>query len=133
MVALKKPHNMGVTPILVEVVYGLVSRDCRGMGICKLNAVESKDVTQTNSACGSSLAYLEVHAGEQKVSLNFLKESISALQLEMRFGNDHFELAEPFEVLPPLAQRCGREAISLAAGKYPISHTDQYIVVDFSE
>jgi hypothetical protein len=133
MVALKRVNFSGVTPILVEVVYGLVSRDCRGMGICKLNAVESKDAPRENSACGSSLAYLEVHADGQKVSLNFLKETISAPQIEMRFGNGHFELAELFEAPQPLAQRCGREAISLAAGKYPISHTDQYIVVDFGE
>lgn len=131
--ALKKGHHLGVTPILVEVVYGLINRDCRGMGICKLNALESKDALRENSACGSSLAYLEVYADGQKVSLSFLKETISARQLEMRFAEGYFELAEPFKVPPALAQSCGREAISLAAGKYPISHTDQYIVVDFGE
>ncbi|WP_353480806.1 hypothetical protein [Haliscomenobacter sp.] len=131
--ALKKGHHLGVTPILVEVVYGLINRDCRGMGICKLNAVESKDAPRANSACGSSLAYLEVHADGQKVSLNFLKETISALQLEMRFAEGFFELAEPFEASPSLTQRFGLEAIFFAARKYPISHTDQYIVVDFGE
>lgn len=133
IVALKKNHQLGVAPILVEVVYGLVNRDCRGMGICKLNAVESKDAECASSPCGSSLAYLEVHAGGQTVSLNFLKETISPLQLEMRFAKGHFELAEPFEVPPPLAQRCGREAILLAAGAYPVSHTDQYMVVNFGK
>lgn len=132
-VALKNTHFAGVAPILVEVVYGLVNRDCRGMGICKLNAVESKDAQRASSPCGSSLAYLEVHADGQTVSLNFLKETISPLQQEMRFTKGHFELAEPFEVPPPLAQSCGRKAILLAAGTYPISQTDQYMVVDFGQ
>ena len=133
IVALKKGHQLGVAPILVEVVYGLVNRDCRGMGICKLNAVESKDAQRASSPCGSSLAYLEIHTDGQTVSLNFLKETISPLQLEMRFAKGHFELAEPFEVPRALAQSCGREAILLAAGAYPVSHTDQYMVVDFGQ
>jgi len=120
-------------PILVQVVYGLISRNCRGMGICKLNGVKSVDEqAESDTHCESSLAYLEAPAGTQKLSLHFLKETISAMQAKMRFEQGYFELAEPYEVPVELANRCGREMILLAAGHYPISHTDQYITVEFT-
>lgn len=118
------------TQILVEVVYGLASRDCKGMGICKINAAQSIDPAQLNSSCNASLAYLQV-LNAATIRFDFLKTSITAAQFAQRFASGSFLLEEPFyfstAILSKLAPCGGR----IPEGAYPILHRPEFISIDF--
>ena len=129
----RKEHltNSTQTPnILVEIVYGLVNRDCKGMGICKINHTTKTDLSGLrNTICSSSFAYLQVE-GSTTVQLRFLRNTISNSQYERRFQSGHFLLAEPFIFTQEWHAFLNAEEAQLEAGTYPVQVSEAYIQVD---
>ena len=62
--------------LLLEVIYGLVSRDCRGMGICKLIKASASLFNTTANPCGSSMAWGGIGEGG-RFELLVLRYSLS--------------------------------------------------------
>ena len=118
------------TQILAEVVYGLSSRNCKGMGICKINAVDSPDYQASSSPCGASLAYLQV-LNPSTIRFEFLKDSITPEQYALRFANGYFCLEEAFCFPDQLLNALEIDNTSIAEGVYPIQDGPQFITVDF--
>jgi hypothetical protein len=120
----------GQTQILAEVVYGLSSRNCKGMGICKINAVDSPDYQASSSPCGASLAYLQV-LNSSTIRFEFLKDSITPEQYALRFASGYFCLEEAFCFSESLLTALGTSKLSIANGTYPIQDSAQFITIDF--
>jgi hypothetical protein len=118
------------TRILAEVVYGLSSRNCKGMGICKINAVDAPDYRANNTPCGASLAYLQV-INSSTIRFEFLKDSITAEQFALRFASGHFYLKEAFNFSNHLLNALETDKTSIAEGVYPIQDEPQFITIDF--
>lgn len=116
--------------ILAEVVYGLSSRDCKGMGICKINAVDAPDYQTSNTPCGASLAYLQVN-NASTIRFEFLKDSITAEQYALRFASGYFCLEEAFSFSDELQDALETDKNSIAEGVYRIQDGPQFITVDF--
>jgi hypothetical protein len=112
-------------------VYGLISRDCKGMGICKINVVKLENHQPSTSGCGSSLAYLTLE--KAVLSLDFLRETISKEQFALRFAEGNFYLEEPFFLPSELAALLGLSKACLAEGKHPIRYSEDYISIEFSQ
>lgn len=118
------------TRILAEVVYGLSSRNCKGMGICKINAVQSAEQYLASSPCGSSLAYLQV-MDEGVIRFDFLKNTISTTQFTERFADGAFCLEEAFFFAPPFVQTLSQCGAGLLKGNYPILIKEELIRIEF--
>lgn len=118
------------TRILAEVVYGLSSRNCKGMGICKINAVDAPDYQTSNTPCGASLAYLQV-LNSSTIRLEFLKDSITPEQYALRFAGGYFCLEEAFGFSTNLLTLLETTSMCIAEGTYPIQDSAQFITVDF--
>ena len=116
--------------ILVEIVYGLINRDCKGMGICKINHTTQADLnSMTNAICSSSYAYLQV-ANSTKVRLWFLRNTISAGQYERRFQSGYFLLEEPYVFTEEWRTFLDIDEVQLEAGVYPVQFSEAYLQVD---
>ena len=118
------------TQILAEVVYGLSSRNCKGMGICKINAVYAPDYQASNTPCGASLAYLQV-LNPSTIRFEFLKDSITPEQYALRFASGYFCLEEAFGFSDELLTVLETDNPSIAKGVYQIQDGLQFITVDF--
>ncbi len=128
------PKIVGATTvqsqILAEVVYGLSSRNCKGMGICKINAVDAPDYQAASTPCGASLAYLQV-LNPSTIRFEFLKDSITAEQYALRFASGCFCLEEAFCFSDHLLMALEASDVSIAEGTYPIHDSAQFITIDF--
>ena len=112
--------------LLVEIVYGLVSRDCRGMGICKLHAASPTLATRATSPCGSSIAWAGM--GEQgSFELLVLRNTVSEEQWERRFAGARFVMEESFGVPEELFG----ESREIKAGSYPVEAMGNYLRISF--
>lgn len=118
------------TQILAEVVYGLSSRNCKGMGICKINAVDTPDYQASSSPCGASLAYIQV-LNSSTIRFEFLKDSVTSEQYALRFANGYFCLDEAFCLSNQLLDALETDKTSIAEGVYPIQDGPQIITIDF--
>lgn len=116
--------------ILAEVVYGLSSRNCKGMGICKINAVQNPEQSLASGPCGSSLAYLQV-LNETTIRFDFLKTTINTTQFTERFADGTFCLEEPFVFTSSFDQTLSHCGAGLLKGNYPILVIEELIRVDF--
>lgn len=116
--------------ILVEIVYGLINRDCKGMGICKINHTTQADLNSTTrNVCASSYAYLQVES-PTIVRLWFLRNSISVCQYEHRFQRGYFLLEEPYVFTEEWRALLDLEQAIIDVGIYPIQTSEAYLQVD---
>lgn len=118
------------TRILAEVVYGLSSRNCKGLGICKINAVQNPEQYLASGSCGSSLAYLQV-LDETTIRFDFLKTTISTHQYAERFADGAFCLEENFAFALSFAQTLSHCGTGLLKGNYPICIREELISIEF--
>lgn len=116
--------------LLVEIVYGLINRDCRGMGICKINHATENDLSSTaNTICGSSFAYLHLEQ-ENLIRLRFLRSTISAGQYARRFQGGYFLLEEPYVFTAEWSTFLNVDEVQLEAGAYPVQFSEAYLQID---
>lgn len=112
--------------LLLEVVYGLVSRDCRGMGICKFIKASSSLLSTTTNPCGSSMAWGGI-GEEGKFELLVLRNTVSEEQWERRFASGKFVVEEAFQVPEELFAA----GIELKVGSYPVEIAGEYLRISF--
>ncbi len=112
--------------LLLEVVYGLVSRDCRGMGICKFIKASASLLGTTANPCGSSMAWGGI-GEEGRFELLVLRNTVSAEQWERRFTSGEFVVEEAFQVPEELFAA----GIELEVGSYPVEVVAEYLRISF--
>ena len=115
--------------ILTEVVYGLVSRDCKGMGICKIKLIDSPNHRLEPSPCGSSLALIH-SKGNGQLHVNFVRSSISRQQYRLRFSKGYFELEGTYCFSSTLVAALDHSSEGMLKGKYPITWNDQFAAIE---
>ena len=123
-----KPSLLPPKPgfLLLEVVYGLASRDCRGMGICKFIKASSSLLSTTGNPCGSSIAWGGI--GEYgKFELLVLRNTVSEEQWDRRFASEKFVVEEVFQVPEELFAA----GIELKVGSYPVEIAGEYLRISF--
>lgn len=123
-----KPSLLPPKPgfLLLEVVYGLASRDCRGMGICKFIKASSSLLSTTGNPCGSSIAWGGI--GEDgKFELLVLRNTVSEEQWDRRFASEKFVVEEVFQVPEELFAA----GIELKVGSYPVEVAGEYLRISF--
>jgi len=123
-----KPSLLPPKPgfLLLEVVYGLVSRDCRGMGICKFIKASSSLLSTTANPCGSSIAWGGI-GEEGKFELLVLRNTVSEEQCDRRFASGKFVVEEVFQVPEELFAA----GIELKVGSYPVEVAGEYLRISF--
>lgn len=130
-----KPMTMSSKPIflltkpgflLVEVVYGLTSRDCRGMGICKIIAASPTLLNTATNPCGSSIAWAGMD-DTWRFQLYVLRQTINTQQWVRRFAEGYFLMEEAFEVQGELFG----QVIRIEAGRYTILEEGSYLRICF--
>jgi hypothetical protein len=117
--------------VLAEVVYGLVSRDCKGMGICKIKILNWPDHQAERSQCGSSLAWIR-STGEKTLCFDFLRQTINPQQYARRFASGSFLIEEPFSYPKALLAALGSSASEIPDGNYALIHSVFFISVEFT-
>jgi hypothetical protein len=110
----------------VEIIYGLPSRNCRGMGICQVKLLEN-----ANNLCqckSSSLALAKVSA-KGGLELWILRHSLDPLQYQARFQNLELVLEETKVLESSVCEALKIGPAALLAGKYPVQESEEYIQV----
>ena len=123
-----KPSLLPPKPgfLLLEVVYGLVSRDCRGMGICKFIKASSSLLSTTANPCGFSIAWGGI-GEEGRFELLVLRNTVSEEQWDRRFASGKFVVEEAFQVPEELFAA----GIELKVGSYPVEVVGEYLRISF--
>ena len=123
-----KPSLLPPKPgfLLLEVVYGLASRDCRGMGICKLIKASSSLLSTTGNPCGSSITWGGISEGG-RFELLVLRNTVSEEQWDRRFASGKFVVEEVFQVPEELFAA----GIELKVGSYPVEVAGEYLRISF--
>lgn len=116
--------------ILAEVVYGLINRDCKGMGICKIKAVNTTDYPVSNEDCGASLAFLQP-LSTIAIRFDFLRQTISEKQFAMRFASGFFCMEESFSFSEEFLDLLDNAPTVIKNGIYPVQLAEQFIRIDF--
>ena len=112
--------------LILEVVYGLTSRDCRGMGICKIIKASSSLWSTTTNPCGSCIAWGGI-GEEDKFELLVLRNTVSAEQWDRRFARGKFVVEEAFQV----PEEVFAAGIELKLGSYPVEVVGEYLRISF--
>ncbi len=112
--------------LLLEVVYGLVSRDCRGMGICKIIKASASLFNTITNPCSSSIAWGGI-GEEGKFELLVLRNTVSEEQWDRRFASGKFAVEEAFKVPEELFAA----GIELEVGSYPVEVVGEYLRISF--
>lgn len=110
----------------VTIVYGLINRDCRGLGICKLRACNSTNLLEPSTPCGFSVAWAGINE-QGRFELLVISSTINEIQWERRFSNREFVMEEAFRVPEELFVG----GIELKAGNYPVETYGQYLRISF--
>ncbi len=125
--------NSALTPLQaqsnglsVEIIYGLPSRNCRGMGICQVKLQENAN-SLTQCKC-SSLALARITA-KGSLELRIFRQSLDPLLYQAHFQNLEFVLEEPKVLESSVCDALKTGPIELMAGKYPIQESQEYIQV----
>jgi hypothetical protein len=110
----------------VEIIYGLPSRNCRGMGICQVKLQENAN---TLSPCKcSSLALVRVTA-RGALELRIFRHSLDPLQYQAHFQNLEFVLEETKVLESSVCEALKIGPTELLAGKYPVQESQEYLQV----
>lgn len=117
-----------VSGIEAGVVFGKISRDCAGIGICKVT-VNTKAV-KPDCNCPWSKAILKKDQFGQ-LAFYFPNKSLSIKNRLKFFNREFFMVGESFVLPPAIAQSLGMQNIVVDAGQYPMVKMQDYICVLF--
>ncbi len=114
--------------IKANVVFGKISRDCAGIGICKVtvNTVAGK----TNCNCPTAKAIINRDQYGQ-IGFYFPKKSLSLKSRIKFFQRDYFLVGESFVLPQAVTQGLGLHNPVIEAGEYPMVKRKDYICVMF--
>lgn len=115
--------------LLVNVLFGVASRNCAGNGICKLAAPIVQDKSFEN-ACGCKKAFALIALDPTgKITFHFIKKSISEKTRKIQFADRQFRMSEPLEFSTSIWSMDA--TIQIKAGNYAVEESEKHLSVIF--
>lgn len=117
--------------LLVEVEFGVPSRQCVNYGICRIEIARARGRPK-NSGCRQcgGLALASVPEPGQ-LELAFLPASLSEKTRQQHFGQGHFLVEEAYPLPWLLHSSLGLPPVAIDSGRYAITESEKHLAVRF--
>lgn len=112
--------------IEATVILGLISKKCKGKGICSIT-MEYPDLK--NRPCSYVSALLSY--SDSKLTISVIKAAVKNCTRLAFFSSDFFEVEEAFMVPSAVSNLLDMEDYTIAPGRYPIQETKRYWTIAF--
>ncbi|MEM1327483.1 MAG: hypothetical protein AAGI23_16090 [Bacteroidota bacterium] len=110
-----------------EVIFGLLSKKCKGRGICRI--ITDEDRSLAYSTCGKAEVRIEWTTTD-RIRFCIKKNSMSTYTKETHFNSSFFRMEEDFDFPKQTIVRLGQQQYRIRAGYYRIRETDDnYLIV----
>ena len=119
------PIAVQKTPEIIDsqVVFGTPSRDCSGSGICKVYTIHA--AKRLNISC--EMVRVRFALQGMDLQLCFSEQECTDQLIKKHFCNDHFLVAEHFQLPGWLSRKLDIQAAFIPNGSYPIKHRNGFI------
>jgi len=126
----KSDNNASSKTIQAGVEFGMPSKDCRGLGICRIS-LHPIGTRKSNLACSCSqtIASMQLLANGQ-LQMRFSQSSLPTAIIRQQFINNIFIVQESYTLPAEIAQVIGRTKV-IRPGHYRIEEQGRYFVVHF--
>lgn len=92
----KKKHSKIIAHFFAEVEFGVLSKNCKNYGICRIHSIDSFSVKKKKCACNSAFALIECFK-HNSFKITFFKSSISSITYKKYFSNNYFKIQERYQ------------------------------------
>lgn len=113
--------------LLVEVIFGVPGKDCKGVGICRIMSI---DHVRVNWKCPRAIAWLDI-TDEGRLVLAFERSLLLPAVHERFFREPFFQVEGPYSMPPGLLSVLNLKSFTLKIGQYPIKVSDKFFVISF--
>lgn len=122
-----------MTSTKMEVIFGMPSKDCRHVGICKINKIEDINEKLTNAYrecthCQKSIALIE-QKKSGKLVFRFPINQLNQTIITTQFAAQQFTILRKYH-FPEFLQQLFFPRVCLEAGVYPVKRIANYLVVE---
>ena len=122
----------GFSRLLVEVEFGVLSRQCANYGICRIEIARGPGRSE-NSRCGACCGRALASApGEGELQLAFFRSSLRKDALRRHFSEEYFLVEEAVALPGLLCEGLKAPAAAIDCGRYPILKTPYFLIVLFN-
>ena len=123
--------GLGLSPLLIEVEFGVPSRQCVNYGICRIELARAPGRPRSSKCKRCGGLALASAPEEGVLELAFFQSSLSQAARRRYFGQGYFLMEEDF-----LLPRClynGRNfpAEAISCGRYRVLETEKALIVPF--
>ncbi|MGA1582861.1 MAG: hypothetical protein ACO4CH_06395 [Saprospiraceae bacterium] len=119
----------GLTEVKGEVIFGSLSKNCRGVGICKVD-VHGEGTTNCKKCPCRATAIIEVRSPDI-VRFTFFTESLNTFLYNRYFRHDEFPVPEGFVFNSQLLKVLQIDEFVIKPGVYPVKNSGQTASVEF--
>jgi hypothetical protein len=107
-------------------------KDCRYLGICRINYYNSASPSLMPSCCPNRARGFIRRWEETGVELIFPKENMAPATLERHFGSGWFTIVDAYELSADMAQRLGIAGFTFEPGRYPVRELGNSLHIVFA-
>lgn len=119
----------GRSAISAEVIFGSLSKNCRGVGICKVD-VHGETLSNCKKCPCRASASIEV-LSDDSVRFTFRTESLNTFLYNRYFKHDEFPVPEGFVFQPDLLNALSLDTFVVKPGIYPVTLKDGLAAIEF--
>ncbi len=117
--------------IYAEARFGIPSKNCVGLGVCKLELLSSVQ-SWNKPPCVCSKARVLIHeTTSDRLCFLFDKTSLSLSTIQQHFSSATFVIHEDFQLSTTMAKQLGKTSYILRQGYYPIIDLEAFYKVIF--
>ena len=115
--------------VILEVVFGTPSKQCRGLGICMI--VEPKYLKGMATECPHFPGYFQLDAGRKMLLARFNRYFLSSQMIARHFSGGLFKVTEAYKVPGRICRRMGTaNGLVIGEGVYEVLREgDDWVVV----
>jgi len=117
----------------MEIVFGMPSKDCKHVGICKINRVEdiNEDLTNSYRRCANEQKAIALIQQKEsgKLVFRFPIQQLDQEIITTQFANQQFTILGEYH-FPKFLQQLFFPRICLEVGIYPVEKIANYLVVE---
>lgn len=115
--------------ITAEVIFGSLSKNCRGVGICKVDVHGRASSSCKKCPCRTQAEIAVLENGQ--VRFTFETARLNKFLFNRYFRNLEFPVPEGFVFTPELLQELGLSHFTVRPGIYPVNDQSGTVAVDF--
>ena len=117
--------------MMLEVVFGTPSKQCKGLGICMI--VEPKYLKGMATECPHFPGYFQMDTGRKMLLVRFNRMYLSSQMISRHFSGGLFKVTEPYKVLGRFCRMLGVDGgLMIEEGEYQLvqSGADWIVIFD---